>query len=158
VARYSRVGSVLDSGAEGPGFKSQSRRCRVTVLGKLFTPIVHEAAKLVAALFRVTGVTAGLAESNRSLLPGLCLTSRACLLPRTTIGSGTLRSVIQYGLPLLTSRCLLLTSQLQRLRRLANCQLSVRAIRTHSDGTFIGRQFSLDRHLIYRHHLDCASS
>ena len=33
----SRVVSVLDSGAEGPGFKSQSRRCRVTVLGKLFT-------------------------------------------------------------------------------------------------------------------------
>jgi len=30
----SRVVSVLDSG----GFKSQSRRCRVTVLGKLFTP------------------------------------------------------------------------------------------------------------------------
>jgi len=36
----SRVVSVLDSGAEEPGFKSQSRRCRVTVLGKLFTPIV----------------------------------------------------------------------------------------------------------------------
>ena len=46
----SRVVSVLDSGAEGPRFKSQSRRCRVTVLGKrrcrvtvlgkLFTPIV----------------------------------------------------------------------------------------------------------------------
>ena len=36
----SRVVSVLDSGAEGPGFKSQSRRCRVTVLGKPFTPIV----------------------------------------------------------------------------------------------------------------------
>ena len=36
----SQVVSVLDSGAEGPGFKSQSRRCRVTVLGKLFTPIV----------------------------------------------------------------------------------------------------------------------
>jgi len=32
--------SLLDSGTEGPGFKSQSRRCRVTVLGKLFTPIV----------------------------------------------------------------------------------------------------------------------
>jgi len=31
---------VLDSGAEGPGFKSQPRLCRVTVLGKLFTPIV----------------------------------------------------------------------------------------------------------------------
>ena len=36
----SRVVSVLDSGAEGPGLKSQSQRCRVTVLGKLFTPIV----------------------------------------------------------------------------------------------------------------------
>jgi len=33
----SRVVSVLDSGAEGPGFKSQPRRCRVTVLGKLLT-------------------------------------------------------------------------------------------------------------------------
>ena len=36
----SRVVSMLDSGAEGPGFKSQPLRCRVTVLGKLFTPIV----------------------------------------------------------------------------------------------------------------------
>jgi len=36
----SRVVSVLDSGTEGPGFKSQSRRCRITVLGKLFTPVV----------------------------------------------------------------------------------------------------------------------
>ena len=36
----SRVVSVLDSGAEGTGFKSQSRRCRVTVFGKQFTPIV----------------------------------------------------------------------------------------------------------------------
>jgi len=36
----SRVVSVLDTGTEGPGFKSQPRRCRVTVLGILFTPIV----------------------------------------------------------------------------------------------------------------------
>jgi len=36
----SQVVSVLDSGAEGPGFKSQPRRCPVTVLGKLFTPVV----------------------------------------------------------------------------------------------------------------------
>ena len=36
----SRVVSVLDSGAVRPGFKSQPQRCRVTVLGKLFTPIV----------------------------------------------------------------------------------------------------------------------
>ena len=36
----SRVVRVLDSGTEGPGFKSQPRLCRVTVLGELFTPIV----------------------------------------------------------------------------------------------------------------------
>ena len=41
----SRVVSVLDSGSEGSGFKSQSRRCRVTVLGKQFTPIVPLFAK-----------------------------------------------------------------------------------------------------------------
>jgi len=69
----SRVVSVLDSGAEGPGFKSQSRRCRVTVLGKLHThrASVHQAAKLVAALLRVARVAADLAESNDSLPPGL---------------------------------------------------------------------------------------
>jgi len=32
---------------------------------------VHQAAKLVAALLKVAGVTAGLAESNGSLSPGL---------------------------------------------------------------------------------------
>jgi len=32
----SGVVSVLNSAAEGPGFKLQPRRCRVTVLGKLF--------------------------------------------------------------------------------------------------------------------------
>ena len=81
---------MLDSGAEGPGFKSQLRCCWVTVLGKLFTPIdapVHQAAKLVAALLRVVGVTEGLTESNGSLPP------------RTGISSETLRSVIEYGLP-----------------------------------------------------------
>jgi len=39
------VVSMLDSGAEGPGFKSHLRRYRVTVLGKLFTPIVPLFAK-----------------------------------------------------------------------------------------------------------------
>jgi len=38
---------------------------------------VHQAAKLVAALLRVAGVAAGLAESNGSLPPGLRLTSPA---------------------------------------------------------------------------------
>ena len=42
-----RVVSVLDSGAEGSEFKSQPRRCKVTVLGNsLFTPIVPLFAKL----------------------------------------------------------------------------------------------------------------
>ena len=72
---YSRVVSVLDSGAEGPEFKSQSRRCRgVTVLGKLFTPLVPLFTKqqiLVAALLRVAEVTVSLAESNGSLPLGL---------------------------------------------------------------------------------------
>jgi len=36
----SRVVCVLDSGTEGPWFRSQPRRCRVAVLGKLSTPIV----------------------------------------------------------------------------------------------------------------------
>jgi len=62
---------MMDSGAEGLEFKSQLRCCRVTVLGKLFTPIVplftNETAKLVAALLRVARVTAGLSESNGSL-------------------------------------------------------------------------------------------
>jgi len=40
-------------------------------LGKLFTLIVHQAAKLIAALIRVARVTAVLAESNGSLPPGL---------------------------------------------------------------------------------------
>ena len=61
---------------------------------------VHQTAKLVAALLRVAGVTAGLAESNGSLPAGLWLASPAGWLPRTGISSGTLRSVIEYGLPL----------------------------------------------------------
>ena len=71
----SRVISELDSGAEGPGFKSQPRRCRVTVTNRQTVHThcapVHQAAKLVAALLMVARVTAGLAESNGSLPPGL---------------------------------------------------------------------------------------
>jgi len=89
----SRVVSVLDSVAGGPGFKSQPRRCRVTVLGKLFNThrsSVHQAAKLVAALLRVARVTAGLAESNGSLPPSWWLTSPTGWLPRTGISCRTL--------------------------------------------------------------------
>ena len=61
---------------------------------------VHQAAKLVAALLRVAGVTAGQTESKGSLPSGLWHTSPAGWLPRTWISSGTLRSGIEYGLPL----------------------------------------------------------
>jgi len=66
----SRVVSVLDSGAIGPVFISQSRRClRETV--HTHCASVHQAAKLVEALLVVARVTAGLAESNGNLPPGL---------------------------------------------------------------------------------------
>ena len=63
---------MLDSGAEGPGFKSQplsGDSLRLTV--HTHCASVHQAAKLVAALLRAVRVTAGLAESNGSLPPGL---------------------------------------------------------------------------------------
>jgi len=64
------VATVLDSGAEGPGFKSQAQHClRQTV--HTHRASVHQAAKLVAALLRVAGVTAGLVKDNGSLPPGL---------------------------------------------------------------------------------------
>jgi len=71
---------VLDSGAEGPG-SNRSRDAVVTLSGNSLSvhtqtvhthcASVHQAAKLVAVLLRVAGVTAGLAESNSSLPPGL---------------------------------------------------------------------------------------
>jgi len=70
----SLVVSMLDSGAVELGFKSQPRRCRVTVLGRLFTPIVPLFTKQQnwrQPSLRVAGVTAGMAESNGSLPPGL---------------------------------------------------------------------------------------
>ena len=101
----SRVVSVLDSGAEG-----ERPRVQITVATLSGNSLrqtvhthcasVHQAAKLVAALLRVAGVIAGLAESNCNLPPGLWLTSPAGWLPRTGTSSGTLLSVVEYGLPL----------------------------------------------------------
>jgi len=54
---------VLDSGAE------EGNSLRQTV--HTHHSSVHQAAKMVAALLRVAGVTAGLAEINGSLPPGL---------------------------------------------------------------------------------------
>ena len=61
---------------------------------------VHQAANLVAAVLSVARVTAGLVESSGSLAPGLWLTSHTGWLRRTGISSGTLRSAVEYGLPL----------------------------------------------------------
>jgi len=72
------VVSVLDSGAEGSGHRVQI--AVATLSGNSLRQTVHthrasvyqdQAEKLVAALSRVTGVTASLAESNSSLPPGL---------------------------------------------------------------------------------------
>jgi len=51
--------------------KSQSRVATLLGSSRAHCASVHQAAKLVAALLRVAGVTAGLAESNGSLPPGL---------------------------------------------------------------------------------------
>jgi len=65
------VVSVLDSGAEGLGsaVALSSNSLRQTVC--THCACVHQAAKLVAAFLRVAGVTAGMAESNGGLPPGL---------------------------------------------------------------------------------------
>jgi len=66
--------SVLDAGAEGP----RVQIAVATLSGSSLRQTVHahyasvrQAAKLVAALLRVAGVTAGPVESNGSLPPGL---------------------------------------------------------------------------------------
>jgi len=70
----SRVVSVLDSGAEGPPFQIAAATLSGNSLRQTVhthCASVHQAAKLVADLLRVAGVTAGLVESNGSLPPGL---------------------------------------------------------------------------------------
>jgi len=64
---------VLHSGAEQPGVQIAV----ATLSGNSFRQSlhthcasVHQAAKLLAALIRVAGVTTGLSESNGSLPPG----------------------------------------------------------------------------------------
>ena len=72
-SRDSSAVGMLDLGAKGPGFKSQLRRSGNSLRQTAHThhASVHQAAYLVAALLRLAGVTAGLAESNGSLPPGL---------------------------------------------------------------------------------------
>ena len=84
--------------------KSQAGRCRVTVLGNCSHPLyLCLSSREIGSspLKGCEGITAGLAESNGSLPPGLWLTSPTGWLPRTGISSGTLGSAIEYWLPLL---------------------------------------------------------
>jgi len=65
---------VLDSDAVGPGVHSAAATLSGNSLRQTVhthRASVHQAAKLVAALLRVARVTAGLAESDGSLPPGL---------------------------------------------------------------------------------------
>jgi len=70
--------SVLDSGLGCRRAWVQNQIAVATLSGNSFKQTVHthyasvhQAAKLVAAILRVAGVTAGLAESNGSLPSGL---------------------------------------------------------------------------------------
>jgi len=65
--------SVLDSGARARVHKAVATLSGNSLRQTVHThrASVHQAAKLVAALLRVPGVTAGQAESNGSLPPGL---------------------------------------------------------------------------------------
>ena len=60
---------MLDSGAEGPGFKSQPGHCRVTVLGKLFTPIVPLFTKQNLVAIIDVGVDASVTLHDMYVVP-----------------------------------------------------------------------------------------
>ena len=62
---------MLDLGAVGHGFKSHCTGNSLRQTVHTHHASVHQAAKLVAVLLKVVRVTAGLAESNGSLPPGL---------------------------------------------------------------------------------------
>jgi len=65
---------MLDSCAEGPGFNITAATLSGNSLGQTVhthRASVYQGKKLVAALLSVARVTAGLAESNGSLPPGL---------------------------------------------------------------------------------------
>jgi len=67
----SEIYCVPDSGSEEHGFESQSRRCQIAVLGKLFTPIVSRSTQPCipsGSLNRVPAL-AGV-KAGKSPLPG----------------------------------------------------------------------------------------
>jgi len=65
------VVSVPNSVSEEHGFESQSRRCRVAVLGKLFTPIVPRSTQpcIPSGSLNRVPASAGV-KTGKSPLPG----------------------------------------------------------------------------------------
>jgi len=65
------VVSIPDSGSEEHGFESQSRRCRVAVLGKPFTPIVLRSTQPCIPSGSLNRVPASArVKAGKSHLPG----------------------------------------------------------------------------------------
>jgi len=65
------VVSVLDSGSEEHWFELQSRRCRVTVLGKLFAPSVPRSTQPCIPSGSLNRVPASaVVKAGKSPLPG----------------------------------------------------------------------------------------
>jgi len=90
------VVSVLDSGAVGPGFKSQPQS-----LANCSHPLClcSPSSDIGSSPLKGCEGNCRPGGSNGSLPPVLWLSSSAGWLPRTGISSGTPRSVIEYGLP-----------------------------------------------------------
>ena len=99
---------------------------------------LHQAAKLIAALLRVVGVTAGLAASNGSLSPALWLTSPAGWLPRTGISSGTLRSAIGCRLSVRFLHCSILSCKFFNSSSLENCEILIYRAKLSVSSTITG--------------------
>jgi len=65
------VVSVPDSGSEEHGFESQSQRCRVAVLGKLFAPSVPRSTQPCIPSGSLNRVPASaVVKAGKSPLPG----------------------------------------------------------------------------------------
>jgi len=73
------VVSVPDSGSEEHGFESQSRRCLVAVLGKLFPPIVPRSTQPCIPLGSLNRVPASAGvKAGKLPLPG---ERKHCVIP-----------------------------------------------------------------------------
>ena len=95
---------MLDLSAEGPGFKSQPRRCRVTVLGKLFTSIESSpSSEIGSSSLKGCGGNCGLGGKLWQPTAG-CMTHATCRLTaknRYQLRNPTLGNRVRLPLPFL---------------------------------------------------------